>query len=65
MELKKSMGSGYVGAQIDKVKWATVLATVLSIGALLTCVFLTRIIYNEVQGVWAELEYEMQEFKVC
>lgn len=48
----------------NRVQLATILAAVLSSGALLLCFVMSTLIFAEVQTVWSELDGEMESFKV-
>ena len=47
------------------VSKATVGAIALSGSTLLLCLYAISAIYGEVQSIWAELDTEMDGFKVC
>uniref|UniRef100_A0A915JWL7 Nematode cuticle collagen N-terminal domain-containing protein n=1 Tax=Romanomermis culicivorax TaxID=13658 RepID=A0A915JWL7_ROMCU len=64
MDAQKKNMSDDEGVKFDRVKWATAVAAVLSLVALLGCGFLTQAILTEVQSVWSELDAEMFNFKV-
>lgn len=49
---------------VTTVHIATVLATALSVLALLVCFIVAPMIYSEVQSVWRELDMEIDDFKV-
>lgn len=49
----------------SSARWAPVVATGLSVVALLGCFIMAPMIYSEVQSIWLELDTEMDEFKVC